>query len=44
MNAKISLKAAAGSYRLREVVQEGLEGHMAAITQPVEIRSPGVAH
>jgi len=44
MNAKTFLKAAAGSYYLREVVQEGLEGRMAAITQPIEIRSPGVAH
>ena len=43
MNAKVSLKAAAGSYHLREVVQEGLEGRLAAFTQPVEIRSPGVA-
>ena len=42
MNAKVFLKAAAGSYHLREVVQEGLEGRMAAITQPVEIPSPEV--
>jgi len=43
LNAKVFLKAAPGSYHLREVVQEGLEGRMAASTQPVEIHSPAIA-
>lgn len=43
LNAKVFLKAAPGSYRLREVVQESMEGRMAASTHPVEIHSPGIA-
>jgi VWFA-related protein len=43
LNAKVFLKAAPGSYHLREVVQEGLEGRMAASTQPVEVHSPAIA-
>jgi VWFA-related protein len=43
LNAKVFLKAPPGSYRLREVVQEAVEGRMAASTQLVEIHSPGIA-
>lgn len=37
INAKLSLEAPPGAYRLRSIVEEGLEGKMAASTQPVEI-------
>jgi VWFA-related protein len=34
---KLSLRAPAGSYNLREVVQEGVQGRIAALSHPVEI-------
>jgi VWFA-related protein len=37
-NARLSLQAPPGSYRLREVVQEVVGGRFATITQPVEIQ------
>ena len=38
ISAKISLEAPPGSYRLRSVVQEGVEGKITASSQAVEIR------
>jgi hypothetical protein len=38
INATLLLPAAAGMYRLRAVVQEGIEGKLTASSQPVEIR------
>ncbi len=38
VNAKLSLEAAPGAYRLREVVTEALEGKIATSNQPIEIR------
>jgi VWFA-related protein len=34
---KLSLRVPAGSYNLREVVQEGVQGRIAAVSHPVEI-------
>jgi hypothetical protein len=37
VNAKVLLQAPAGTYRLREVVQEAVDGKMAASNQEVRI-------
>lgn len=37
LDAKLSLQAPPGNYRLRQVVEETGGGHMAAITRPVTI-------
>ena len=37
VNAKLSLEAAPGVYRLREVVQEAVEGKMAATNLGVRV-------
>lgn len=37
IEAKLSIQAPAGSYRVRQVVQESAEGRMTAITRPVQI-------
>ena len=36
--ANVSLQAPVGTYRLRTVVQETANGHLAAVSRPVEIR------
>ena len=38
LNATITLAAPPGAYRLRAVVQEGVEGKVSAVTQSVDIR------
>jgi hypothetical protein len=38
LNAELSLQAPAGSYRLRQVVQEAVNGRLTAVNRPVEIR------
>jgi VWFA-related protein len=38
INAKIPLEAPAGAYRLRTIVEEGVEGKQSASSQPVEIK------
>lgn len=37
LDAKLSLQAPAGSYRVRQVVQESVSGRIAAVSRPVEI-------
>jgi VWFA-related protein len=37
LDAKITLNAPAGSYRLRQVVQEAVSGHLSALTRTIEI-------
>ena len=34
-----TLKSPAGAFRVRTIVREGGKGHLAAISQPVEIRA-----
>jgi len=38
LDAKLSIQAPAGSYRVREVVQESVNGHISAISRDVTIR------
>ena len=38
LDAKLSISAPAGAYRVREVVQEAVGGHISAISRTVEIR------
>jgi VWFA-related protein len=40
VDAKLTLQAAPGDYKLREVIQEVVGGKMTTITRPVEIRAP----
>ena len=40
LNASVTLQAPPGSYHLREVIQEGLDGRIATTLQPVEIAAP----
>jgi hypothetical protein len=38
LDAKLSINAPAGSYRVRQVVQESVGGKLAAVNRTVEIR------
>jgi len=38
LTAKLSIQAPAGSYRVRQVVQEAVNGHISALNRPVEIQ------
>jgi VWFA-related protein len=40
LNAVLTLEAPPGAYRLREVIQEGLDGRIAATLQPLQIPAP----
>jgi len=37
LDAKLSIEAPAGSYRVRQVVQEAVSGHVAAFSRQIEI-------
>ncbi|SPE30952.1 hypothetical protein SBA6_1350009 [Candidatus Sulfopaludibacter sp. SbA6] len=40
LNARLTLEAPPGAYRLREVIQEAVDGRIATTLQPLEIPAP----